>query len=184
LVSTLQGITSRNRDPLKPLVVSLGAIHGGAAPNVIPEEVVISGTVRCFEDGVREMAERRMREVTAGVCTAAGASAEISYLQGIPAVVNDGALAELAIEVAGRTLGRERLVEIAPVMGGEDFACYQQAVPGAFLFFGAGDGVANSHHHAGFDLDERALPEATLLMTALALEFLARASSTGGGRAA
>jgi amidohydrolase len=79
---------------------------------------------------------------------------------------------DFVLKVARKTLGKKSIVAFNPVMGGEDFAYYLQKVPGAFLFFGAGDGTQFPHHHPGFDIDERALPQATLLMTTLALEYL------------
>jgi amidohydrolase len=79
---------------------------------------------------------------------------------------------ELALEVAQRALGATSVKNIDPVMGGEDFAYYLQKVPGAFLFFGMGDGMEFPHHHPAFDIDEKALPQAALLLSSLALEYL------------
>jgi amidohydrolase len=81
-------------------------------------------------------------------------------------------MVDLALDVVKKTLGEERIKDIDPVMGGEDFAYFLEKVPGAFLFFGIGDGMEFPHHHPAFDLDEKALPQAVLLMTSLALEFL------------
>jgi len=81
-------------------------------------------------------------------------------------------MVDFVLDVTGKTLGKERIKTIDPVMGGEDFAHFLQKIPGAFLFFGMGDGMEFSHHHPAFDLDEKALPQATLLMTSLALEYL------------
>ena len=68
--------------------------------------------------------------------------------------------------------GEDKVQDIDPVMGGEDFSYFLQKVPGAFLFFGMGDGMEYPHHHPAFDIDEKALPQATLLMTTLALKYL------------
>ena len=108
----------------------------------------------------------------AGTCTTFGASSEISYVRGYPAVVNDAAMAEMVKDVARASLGEQSVAEIDPVMGGEDFAYFLQKVPGAFLFFGMGDGTSYPHHNPGFDMDEKALPQATLLMSSLALHYL------------
>jgi len=78
------------------------------------------------------------------------------------------------LEVVKKTLSEKSIKTIDPVMGGEDFAYFLKKVPGAFFFFGMGDGMEFSHHHPAFDIDERALPKATLLMTNLALEYLQR----------
>jgi amidohydrolase len=116
--------------------------------------------------------EKRIREVVAGTCAAFGATSDIQYVRGYPALVNDPGMADLVCDVARRTLGESSVVELDPVMGGEDFAYFLREVPGAFLFFGMGDGTQFPHHHPGFDIDEKALPRATLLMSALALQYL------------
>ncbi len=83
-------------------------------------------------------------------------------------------MVDFVLETAEKVLGKESVVEIDPVMGGEDFAYFLQKAPGTFLFFGMGDGMEYPHHHPAFDIDEKALPQATLLMTAIALEYLCR----------
>ncbi|MCX7975306.1 MAG: M20/M25/M40 family metallo-hydrolase, partial [Candidatus Aminicenantes bacterium] len=92
--------------------------------------------------------------------------------RGFPAVVNHPEAVDFVIKVAKSLFGENCLQSINPVMGGEDFAYYLQKVPGAFLFFGAGDGCPYPHHHPAFDFDERALPAATMLMASLALNYL------------
>jgi amidohydrolase len=123
--------------------------------------------------------EQRIQEVVAGIDAVCGTQSECHYVRGYPALINDAKMAEWALSVAGKVLGDHKVVEMAPVMGGEDFAYYLQQVPGAFLFFGMGDGMEYPHHHPRFDIDERALPPAALLMTALALEYLKEGSVAG-----
>jgi len=172
IVVNVQTIVSRNVDPLKPCVVSFGSVSGGTAFNIIPAEVSLIGTVRTFDRNVQAVAERRLRKIAKGTARAFGASCDIDYRRGFPAVVNDAAAVDFVTQVASKVLGPGCLRAISPVMGGEDFAYYLQKVPGAFFFFGAGDGCPFPHHHPAFDFDERALPSATLLMASLALEFL------------
>lgn len=172
IVVNVQSIVSRNIDPLKPCVVSFGTVDGGTAFNIIPDEVRLRGTVRSFEAEVQTVAEKRLREIADQTAQAFGASAFLEYKKGFPAVVNHPQAVDLVIEVAKDLFGDNCLQTINPVMGGEDFAYYLQKVPGAFLFFGAGDNCPYPHHHPAFDFDERALPTATLLMTSLALSFL------------
>lgn len=176
LVVNIQSIASRNVDPLKPVVVSLGTIEGGTIYNIIPEDVVLTGTVRSFDADVQELSQRRLKEIADATCAAYGATADFQYEKGYPPVVNDPDMVDFVAEVAGKIFGRDRVMEIAPVMGGEDFAYFLQDVPGTFLFFGMGDGMAYPHHHPAFDIDERALPLATHLMTALVLEYLKQSS--------
>lgn len=178
LVVNLQSIISRNLDPLKPGVVSFGTVQGGTVYNIIPEEVKLTGTVRSFDTEVQTLARDRLREITQKTCEAFGAQGEMEYEPGYPPLVNPPEMVDFALDVAARTLGDDRIVEIDPVMGGEDFAYFLQKIPGAFLFFGMGDGQSFPHHHPGFDMDEKALPQAALLLTALALEFLGKKIQT------
>lgn len=172
LVVNIQSIVSRNVDPLKPVVVSFGTVKGGTIYNIIPGEVSLTGTVRTFDHSLQSLAESRLREITEETCKTFGAKAEFQYEKGYPPLVNHEIMVDLVLEVTRKILGEERIKDVDPVMGGEDFAYFLQKVPGAFLFFGMGDGMEYSHHHPAFDLDEKALPQATLLMTSLALEYL------------
>ncbi len=174
LIVNLNSIVSRNVDPLRSAVLSLGTVHGGVIHNIIPNEVMLTGTVRTFDPQLRDLIERRMQEVVAGTNKACGTQGELQYVRGYPALVNDESMADLVRAVARRTLGESKVLEIDPVMGGEDFAYYLQKIPGAFFFFGMGDGTEFPHHHPRFDIDEKALPPAALLMTALALEYLGK----------
>lgn len=175
LVVNIQSIVSRNVDPLKPVVVSFGTVKGGTIYNIIPGEVSLTGTVRTFDSPIQSLAEKRLKEITEETCKAFGATAEFEYEKGYPPLVNHDAMVDFVLEVTGKILGEDRIHAIDPVMGGEDFAYFLQKVPGAFLFFGMGDGMEFPHHHPAFDLDEKALPQATLLMTSLALEYLGAA---------
>lgn len=172
LVVNVQSIVSRNVDPLKPVVVSFGTVEGGTIYNVIPNEVRLTGTVRTFDPTLQHLAERRLQEITEETCKAFGASGQVDYEKGYPPLVNNDAMVDFVLETARKTLGEENIRPIDPVMGGEDFAYYLQRVPGAFFFFGIGDGMEFPHHHPAFDLDEKALPLAALLMSFLALEYL------------
>ncbi|MBM3292987.1 MAG: amidohydrolase [Candidatus Aminicenantes bacterium] len=174
VVSALQSVVSRNVDPLQPAVLSFGTIRGGTVYNIIPGAVELSGTVRTFDPDVQALMKRRLVEIARTTAGSFGAEAEVEYEDGYPPLVNDAAETDFALAVAARLFGGKSVVPIRPVMGGEDFAYYLREVPGAFLFFGAGDGTRFPHHHPGFDLDEKALPSAAALLAGLALEYLAR----------
>lgn len=172
VVVNAQSVVSRSVDPLKPAVVSFGMVRGGTAYNIIPGEVTLNGTVRSFESSIQSLAEKRLKEIAEETCQAFGATAEFRYEKGYPALVNHGAMVDFVVDVARKTLGEDSVKSIDPIMGGEDFAYFLQKVPGAFLFFGMGDGTKFPHHHPGFDIDEAALPKATLLMISIALHYL------------
>jgi amidohydrolase len=172
VIVSCQTIVSRNVNPLKPCVVTFGTVNGGTTNNIIPAEAVLTGTVRTFDKAVQTLAERRLREIAEETAKAFGASCQVDYVPGYPALVNDAAMADFAAGVAKEVLGEGCLYPFDPVMGGEDFAFYLQKVPGAFIFLGAGDGHEFPHHHPAFDIDEKALPMGALLNISLALEFL------------
>ncbi len=172
IIVNMQSIVSRNLDPLKPGVVSFGTIEGGTIYNIIPAEVKLTGTVRTFDPDIKALIKTRLQEIAEGTAKTFGASIELSYEDGYPAVVNDDAMVDFVLDVTKKTLGEESITPIDPVMGGEDFAYFLKEVPGAFLFLGAGEGEVFPHHHPAFDIDDNALPIGTQLMTNLALEFL------------
>jgi amidohydrolase len=172
LVVSLQSIVSRNVDPLKAAVVTIGKMEGGSAHNIIPSQASLYGTVRTFDREIQSLIEKRLGEIVEATCHAFQAAGVLKYDRGYPAVVNNESMTDLTLEVAKKTLGGTCIKNIDPIMGGEDFAYYLQEVPGAFLFFGMGDGMGFPHHHPAFDIDEKALPQATLLMSSLALEYL------------
>jgi amidohydrolase len=172
LVINLQSIVSRNVDPLKSAVLSLGTIQGGTIYNIIPKDVSFTGTVRTFDPELRDFMEKRIREMSEATCAAFGATAEVRYQRGYPALINHGPMAGLVRRATRRVLGEDALSDIDPSMGGEDFAYFLHEVPGAFLFFGMGDGMEYPHHNPKFDMDEKALPQAAALMSTVALDYL------------
>jgi len=172
LVVNTQSIVSRNVDPLKPVVVSFGTVNGGTIYNIIPNKVSLTGTVRTFDHKLQVLAERRLRQISEETAKTFGATAELKYEKGYPPLVNHDDMVDFVLRVAKKALGEDKIKPIDPVMGGEDFAYFLQKVPGAFFFFGMGDGQQFPHHHPAFDIDEKALQPAVLLMTSLALEYL------------
>lgn len=159
VVLDLQLLVSRYVDPLRPAVVSVGRIEAGGAFNVIAERAELEGTVRTLDEEVRSTLEEGTERIVAGACEATGADYEFEYRRGYPALVNHAAETDV-VRRAVTQRGRYGLVEMEPIMGGEDFAYYLQKVPGCFFFVGAGGGDGGSaypHHHPLFDIDEDAL---------------------------
>ncbi|WP_315614021.1 M20 family metallopeptidase [Alkalihalobacillus sp. MEB130] len=177
IVTQLQHIVSRNVDPLKSAVVSVGSFHAGGAFNVIADKATIVGTVRTFDPVVQEFIIERMEQVVKGMCEAMGASYSFNYKKGYPAVINDSKETNYFVQAAREVEDEIELFEMEPVMGGEDFAYYLQQVPGTFFFTGAGneeEGIVYPHHHPKFDFDERAMLVAAKCLGKAALEFLNR----------
>ncbi|ACT03838.1 amidohydrolase [Paenibacillus sp. JDR-2] len=168
IVTALQSIVSRNVGALDSAVISVTKLNSGTAWNVIPEKAVLDGTIRTFDPDIRRRVRERFDQVVAGVAAAFDTTAVVRWMEGPPPVHNDEGLAELAWQEAVQL----ELLPVSPVpsLAGEDFAAYQQLVPGLFVFVGT-DGPKEWHHPA-FDLDERALPVAADFLAGTAIRAL------------
>lgn len=174
LIVNLQTIASRSINPADPCVVSVGSLHAGTSFNVIAETCVISGTVRTFLPEVKRRVKQRIEEIAAHTCATFGATCELEYVDGYPAVVNDAGEAQRGLRVAERLFGVEHAKPLPLIMAGEDFSYYLQEVPGCFLFVGAGNpdkGADAPHHHPKFDIDEDAMKRSVLLLAGLCLDY-------------
>jgi amidohydrolase len=155
LVTALQQIVARNVDPLEAAVLSICEFHAGNARNVIPQSAVLRGTVRTLTPKVRELMEKRVREVVTGVAQMTGAKIDLSYTRGYPVVVNHAEQTEIAIRAAKEVAGDANVHEMPPMMGGEDFAYMLEARPGAFIFVGNGDSAGL--HHPAYNFNDEAM---------------------------
>jgi amidohydrolase len=174
IVTNLQHLVSRVRDPLEPLVVSVTQFHAGTADNVIPETATLGGTVRSFDAELRARVPELMERVVRGVTEAHGASYDLKYQMGYRAVLNDPEVTAFMQDVVRDTLGGGALLEGKPTMGGEDFSAYQTKAPGTFYFVGSRNealGMTAPHHHPQFMVDEDALGIGVRVMLAAALRF-------------
>ncbi len=174
----LQTIRSRRIDPVEPLVLTIGSIHGGNRRNIIADEVRMEGTLRTHSEAVRERARSLVKEIVGNVAAAHGARAEVAWSpRSIPPTVNDAALVEATLPVMRRTLGPENVVQSAPVMGGEDFTFFQRVIPGFMFWLGVGNaakGITAMLHTPEFDADESSLVAGVKVMTSIVLDYLER----------
>ncbi|MCC0563587.1 amidohydrolase [Brevibacillus borstelensis] len=160
VVTNLQHIVSRNTDPLDNLVISVTQFIGGTTHNVIPGSVSICGTVRSFDQKLRDSVPALMERVVKGITEAHGATYEFKYEYGYRPVINDEEVTRLMESIVTETLGEEWIDHMKPNMGGEDFSAFQQKAPGCFFYVGAGNqqkGIVYPHHHPRFTVDEDAL---------------------------
>ena len=161
VVVALQSIVSREIDPARPAVVTVGRFDAGRAQNVIAGRAVLEGTIRAHDAEVRTALHEAVDRVARATTAAHGAVATFELLAGgTPAIRNEGPALALAREAAARVVGTENVTEIAKAnLGGEDFACYMEHVPGCFVRYGAAhpDGDERPAHSSRFDFDERAL---------------------------
>ena len=176
IVVELQTIVSRESNPFAPTVVTVASIHGGDAMNVIPEQVRMNGTFRSLsiEDLLR--VKRRIEEIATGIAAAHRCEATVAYpIPEFPPTVNDQSAWNVARHAAEQLVGAENVRRMDPVLGGEDFAFYQQRIPGCFAFIGVSHAdwsARHNVHHPKFMVDEAALPIGTALHVAMALEAL------------
>tara|TARA_B100000579_G_scaffold39326_1_gene27486 strand:- start:364 stop:1224 length:861 start_codon:yes stop_codon:yes gene_type:complete len=176
IITNLQSIISRELDPLDSGVVSISAIHGGQAANVIPPEVKILGTIRSLTmDGLRKL-QTRVKEIAESLAKAHECEAIVEYPgNDYPPTVNDGEMWDFAKKVGSDMLGEENVSDLDAVMGGEDFAYYTEKVKGCFVVLGMNNPDINatySVHHPMFKADEDALHIGTALHTIFALKSL------------
>src|SRR6201985_1984696 len=155
LVPGLQSIVARSVDPLDSAVISMCEFHAGNARNVIPQTADVKGAVRTLTREVRELVEKRVREVVAGVAQMTGTKVDLTYERGYPVVVNHASQTAFATQVAKEVAGDTNVHEMPPMMGAEDFAYMLEARPGAFIFCGNGDSAGL--HHPAYDFNDDAI---------------------------
>jgi amidohydrolase len=182
IILALQTIPSRQLDlTVAPAILSIGSIRGGVRGNIIPDQVEMVGTIRSLDETMREEIHRRVARTARSVAEASGAVAEVLIEPGYPATVNDPVLTQRMLPVLRRVAGPHRVLEIAPVLGAEDFAFFQKRVPGLFFFLGARPAgvaaeMAPPNHSPRFFVDEAALRLGVETLAELAVDYLRQTS--------
>ncbi len=170
----LQAVASREMDPLEPFVLTVGKLQAGTVHNIIPSEAFVEGTLRTVRRETRESLRERLDRIVRGVTSAYRADYELKIVEGYPPTVNEPAVTDRAVETLQDTFGVEAVVEVPPVMGGEDFSRYLEKVPGTFLVLGTRNkakGLTASIHSPFFQVDEDVLPWGSAALARLALTF-------------
>ena len=170
IVIGLQTVVSRQVNPLEPVVISVGKMHGGTAPNIIPEEVILEGTIRTLNNDVRAEVPDKMKKLVTGIAESYGGKAEFTYLPAYPVLINDAHVTDIAHRAANNFLSVDQIEYLEhPDMGGEDFAYIAQAVPSSFMYVGIMEDKAISHHHPDFHFDDKHLKVLAELLVQCAL---------------
>jgi amidohydrolase len=168
VITTLQQSISRTQNPLHPVVLTIGQISGGRAPNVIADSVQLLGTVRSLHPDTRIHLPQWIENIVAGVCQPYGAKFEVNFRRGVPSVLNDLTLTELMANCASEALGNEYVELIhEPSLGAEDFSLYLEHAPGTMFRLGVGfqDRAVNYPlHHPKFEVDEAAIAAGVMTM--------------------
>ncbi len=175
VITNLQQAISRTQNPLRPVVLSIGQINGGRAPNVIADRVKLLGTVRSLHPETRANLPNWITKIVASVCDSYGARYHINYRPGVPSVQNDLALSQLVQTAAEEAFGSDRvLVLTEPSLGAEDFSMYLEHAPGTMFRLGVGykDRALNYPlHHPLFDVDESAIFTGVVTMAYSAYKY-------------
>lgn len=174
-VTALQTISSRRNDPGDPIAVTVGCIHAGSAPNIIPGTAEIKGTIRTMNPKTRKRAVEDVRQIITGIAAAMGVEADIFIKEGYAATINDDAMTQLAKRAGAKVVGEENVGTIgAAPMGAEDFSFFCEAVPGCYYRFGVATPNCENKpgHNAGFKVNLDALPYGAAVYAQIADDFL------------
>ncbi len=173
----LQAIRSRRIDPMEPMVLTIGSIHGGNRHNIITGEVKMEGTLRTFSEDVREKVRTMMKQTLQGCTAEQGATFTMNFREpGNPVTFNNPALVEESLPLMKKIEGANVAV-VKPVTGAEDFSYYQKVIPGFFWFLGAGNeakGITAAHHTPDFNIDESILVPGVRMAVDQLLDYLDR----------
>lgn len=178
IINGLQTIISRQTELTKEAaVITVGRINAGIRENIIPEEANMAGTIRTFDEGMRTIIHEKIKLTATKIAESSGATAEVTITQKTPVTYNDPALTEKMVPSLRHAAGEGNLIRINPDTGAEDFAYYQQKVPGIFFFVGAcppdvDPSKAPSHHTPDFMIDERGMVTGMKALLNLTLDYM------------
>ncbi len=176
IVVALQNISSRELVGNAPRVLSICQLHSGSCWNVIPDEAMMEGTIRTQSVETRAFYHKRVEEITKGICEAMRCTCTIEWLDGAPPVWNDAQMTELVVNAGKKILGEDGITQdFEASMATEDFAYYQEQVPGVFVFLNTANNEKNTNialHNPCFQVDEDVLWRGTALQVQTALDYL------------
>jgi carboxypeptidase Ss1 len=177
LILALQGISSRMIDPVEPFVISVGKVESGTKSNVIPDEAILEGTIRTLNEETRKDAKGLVTSISENVCRAFGASCRVEFQEDTyPVLYNNPSVSKEVFETLSKIKGT-RVIEVSPVLGGEDFARFLELAPGAFYFLGTYNeekGCIHPNHSSRFTVDEDVLKYGSVSLALLGIEFSRR----------
>ena len=176
LITSLQTIIARNRDPQNPSVLSICSVHGGNTTNVIPTEVKLMGTFRAMDEVWRFKAHELMMQQAKGLSLATGAEIDFRVDVGYPTVDNEPVITEAAWKLADTFMGASNVEETEKRMGAEDFGYYSQVIPGCFFRLGVRNeskGIIHNVHTPQFNIEEEAIENGVGMMAWLGSQLFA-----------
>jgi amidohydrolase len=180
VITSLQQAISRTQNPLRPIVLSIGEISGGRAPNVIADQVRLAGTVRSLHPETHASLPHWIEDIIKNVCQTYGATYEMNYRRGVPSVQNDLYLTQILEQASREAFGHEAVQIIAePSLGAEDFALYLEQAPGTMFRLGVGRDHEINHplHHPQFEIDESCIFTGVVTLAYGAYKYLTQVKS-------
>lgn len=175
IINAIQTITSRNIDPLESAVVTIGAVHGGDAFNIIPSKVMIKGSIRSYAPEIQSLIHERLKEICTGIASSMRCEASVNVFDMTRTVVNSPEVAQRVKEAAEAFDEVDTILTDYRTMISEDVSELMDGIPGCYFFVGSAnpaEGLDFPHHHPRFNIDERALVTATGLLAAAASSYL------------
>ncbi|VWC75995.1 amidohydrolase [Burkholderia lata] len=182
IVSLLQSILTRNKNPVESAALSVTQIHGGEAQNVVPTTAWLGGTVRAFSEDTLDLIETRMRAIVSSTALGLGCKSDVEFCRIYPPTINDAEQTAFAVNVMREVVGEQNVnASITPTMASEDFSFMLKAKPGCYAFLGNGDGKHRDTghgegpcllHNASYDFNDKLLPIGSTYFVRLVERFL------------
>ena len=173
VINNIKSFISSKIDPFKPIVLSFGAINGGESCNIIPSKVEIKGTLRTFDDSIKEYIKNSIKEILDYTTKFYGGSYEIEFLSFAPTVINDKSMISLAKKTLENMYGKDKILQCKkPYTGSEDFAFFTNKVSSIMLLVGIKKDLEILHHNSEFKWDDKNLFTACETLTSIAINFL------------
>ena len=173
----LQMIRSRKTDPMQQMSLAIGTIQGGKAANILADEVKLTGTLRSLDPGMKDSAKQNIGQILTGITSAHGASFDLSFTASFPMLLNERTLLEKSIPSLQKAVGSSKVMLDIPDLGAEDFAFFQEVIPGFYFNLGVFNkekGIQSSIHTNTFDVDEGSLIVGVKAISNLVMDFLER----------
>jgi len=188
IINGLQTIVSRQSDLTKEAaVITVGRMQAGLRENIIPEEALMAGTIRTLDEGMQKEIHERIRVTATKIAESAGATAEVEIVNKTPVTYNDIGLTEKMVGSLERAAGLDKVKRVNAVTGAEDFAFFQEKVPGLFFFVGAmppdqDPNKVPAHHTPDFMIDERGMLTGLKAMLNVTLDYMNIPAAAGQKR--
>lgn len=172
-ITAVQTIVSRNADPMKSIVITIGKMQAGSRYNIVAEECILEGTCRTFAPEMRELAEKRLQTILEGICTLSGCTGVLNYEKGYMALENDPISTEYMEKIIKNLYGEKNVVKVEPAMTAEDFSFYLDKKPGAFAWIGTTAEGEKMYplHNSRYAPNEDVLWRGAALLAQLVLDF-------------